>query len=78
MNIILVPTYNERENVRALIPRIFSYCPNDKVIVVDDNSPDGTAEEVKRMALSFPNLSLYFQKQKRVWGTLIRTPFNTV
>ncbi|MEK9182280.1 MAG: polyprenol monophosphomannose synthase [Patescibacteria group bacterium] len=64
MNIILIPTYNERENVRALIPRVFSYCPDVKVIVVDDNSPDGTGEEIKKMSLSFPNLALMSRSKK--------------
>lgn len=69
MNIILVPTYNERENVRSLIPRVFSFCPNDKVIVVDDNSPDGTAEEIKNMSLSFPNLFLISRNKKDGLGS---------
>lgn len=68
MNIVLIPTYNEKENVRILIPRIFSYCPEVKVIVVDDNSPDGTAEEIKEMSLSFPNLSLMSRNKKEGLG----------
>lgn len=64
MNIILIPTYNERENARVLIPQVFSYCPEVKVIVVDDNSPDGTAEEIKEMSLSFPNLFLMSRNKK--------------
>lgn len=64
MNIILIPTYNERENARTLIPQIFSYCPDVKVIVVDDNSPDGTGEEIKKMSLSFPNLALMSRSKK--------------
>lgn len=68
MNIILIPTYNEKENVRSLIPRVFSFCPNDKVIVVDDDSPDGTAEEIKKMSLSFPNLSLMSRSKKEGLG----------
>ena len=78
MNIILIPTYNERENVRALIPRVFSYCPDVKVIVVDDNSPDGTGEEIKKMSLSFPNLALMSRSKKMVWAMLIKTRFSIV
>ena len=44
---IVIPTYNERENILVLIPRIFEICRknriNASVLVVDDNSPDGTA-----------------------------------
>lgn len=72
MNIILIPTYNERENVRILIPRIFSYCPETKVIIVDDNSPDGTAEEIKEMSLSFPNLFLISRNKKEGLGNAYR------
>lgn len=68
MNIVLIPTYNERENVCVLIPRVFSYCPEAKVIVIDDNSPDGTAEEIKKMSLSFPNLSLMSRNKKEGLG----------
>ncbi len=68
MNIILIPTYNEKENVRSLIPRIFSYCPEAKVIVVDDNSPDGTAEEIKKISLLFPNLFLISRSKKEGLG----------
>jgi dolichol-phosphate mannosyltransferase len=64
MNIILIPTYNERDNVRSLIPRVFSYCPEAKVIVIDDSSPDGTAEEIKKISLSFPNLFLISRSKK--------------
>jgi len=68
MNIILIPTYNERDNARSLIPRVFSYCPEAKVIVVDDNSPDGTGEEIKKMSLSFPNLFLISRNKKTGLG----------
>lgn len=64
MNIILIPTYNEKDNVRILIPQIFSFCPDVKVIVVDDSSPDGTGEEIKKMSLSFPNLTLMSRSKK--------------
>ncbi|MCX6818097.1 MAG: polyprenol monophosphomannose synthase [Candidatus Aenigmarchaeota archaeon] len=50
---VIVPTYNERENIAVLIPRIFSSLENNamrgEVIVVDDNSPDGTAEAAEKL-----------------------------
>ena len=53
--IIVIPTYNEEENISRLIKRIFSLGVKDlKIIVVDDNSPDGTAEEVKQLENIFP------------------------
>jgi dolichol-phosphate mannosyltransferase len=60
---IVLPTYNEAENVRVVIPRIFEQA--DKVpthdlhvVVVDDNSPDGTAAVVREFMSTFPNLHL--------------------
>lgn len=43
---IVIPTYNERENVGTLLPAIFAELPDAHVIVVDDNSPDDTAKRV--------------------------------
>lgn len=44
---IVLPTYNERENLETLFPRIFSVLPSAQVLVVDDNSPDGTGDFVE-------------------------------
>jgi dolichol-phosphate mannosyltransferase len=43
---VVVPTYNERENISALITQTFIHVPDAEIIVVDDNSPDGTSDEV--------------------------------
>ncbi|GCE27493.1 dolichyl-phosphate beta-D-mannosyltransferase [Dictyobacter alpinus] len=42
--LIIIPTYNEYENLRPLLDTIFSYAPGCDVLVVDDNSPDGTGQ----------------------------------
>ena len=42
--LVIVPTYNERENVPELIRQIFTFLPDAHVLLVDDNSPDGTAD----------------------------------
>ena len=44
--LILVPTYNEALNIKKFIEAVFEVCPNAHMLVVDDNSPDGTAEIV--------------------------------
>jgi dolichol-phosphate mannosyltransferase len=44
--LVVIPTYNERENIGRLIPEILQQGPEFEVLVVDDNSPDGTAEVV--------------------------------
>ncbi len=55
MACIVIPTYNERENIQNLIPAIFSLkIPNLSVLVVDDNSPDGTADVVTELAKKYP------------------------
>ncbi|MDI6851931.1 MAG: polyprenol monophosphomannose synthase [bacterium] len=45
--LVIIPTYNERENIRDIVPIVLSKGENIDVLVVDDNSPDGTQEEVK-------------------------------
>ena len=41
--LVILPTYNEAENIPVLIPRIFKYLPDCTVLVIDDGSPDRTA-----------------------------------
>ena len=42
--LIIIPTYNEYENLQPLLRSIFSYVPHTNILIVDDNSPDGTGE----------------------------------
>jgi dolichol-phosphate mannosyltransferase len=55
---IIIPTYNERENVQKLIPRVFAVLKKaqikGEVIVVDDNSPDGTADAAAALRKNYP------------------------
>ncbi len=53
---IVIPTYNERANIGILIPKIFEIMKNCHLLIVDDSSPDGTAEFVQN--LNQPNLHL--------------------
>jgi len=51
----IVPTYNEIDNIEKFIKAVFSYIPQDSVIlVVDDNSPDGTARAVEKISADYP------------------------
>jgi len=52
-SVVVIPTYNEAENIRRLIPAIMDYAAFD-VLVVDDGSPDGTADVVQTCAGAFP------------------------
>jgi len=65
---VVVPTYNECENIGALLRRILEL-PRFRVLVVDDSSPDGTAEIVARMAQAEPRIDLLSRPSKLGLGT---------
>jgi dolichol-phosphate mannosyltransferase len=67
--IVIVPTYNEAENIANLIDKIFSVDSNLNILVVDDNSPDGTAEIVKRISEKDPRVHLIQRPGKLGLGT---------
>lgn len=66
-SIIIIPTYNENENIERIIRKIFSLEKTFHILVIDDNSPDGTAEIVKRLITEFPN-RLYLESRKGKLG----------
>ncbi|HYC84882.1 MAG TPA: polyprenol monophosphomannose synthase [Chryseosolibacter sp.] len=51
--IVIIPTYKERENIRLLIETVFSLSKSFHILIVDDNSPDGTAEIVEQLQLYY-------------------------
>lgn len=65
---VVIPTYNEYENIGEIVPRILAY-PRFRVLVVDDNSPDGTGTLVQQMAQNEPRLSLLSRPGKLGLGT---------
>jgi len=50
--LIIMPTYNEIENIIPLVEEVFSHAPDAHILVVDDNSPDGTAAAVEKIAVN--------------------------
>lgn len=69
-NIVIIPTYNEKENVEAIIRKVMSLPISFDVLIVDDNSPDGTANIVKQLQLEFPNqVNLLQRMEKNGLGT---------
>ena len=56
--LVISPTYNEYKNVTALIETIFKVNPDYHLLIIDDNSPDGTAGLVKQLQLRYDNLFL--------------------
>src|SRR3989338_1905776 len=58
MIFLVIPTYNEKDNVAELIRQVLALKLIDRILVVDDNSPDGTAEEVEKIAAKEPSVLL--------------------
>ncbi len=54
-SLIIIPTYNEKENIKSIIGTIFGLEKPFDVVVIDDNSPDGTAHIVKELMQEFPD-----------------------
>ena len=68
--LVIIPTYNEIENIEAIIRAVFSLKKEFHVLIVDDNSPDGTAEKVTELQGLFKDqLFLEVRKQKSGLGT---------
>jgi dolichol-phosphate mannosyltransferase len=66
--LIIIPTYNERQNIEALIPQVRAAVPGAHILVVDDSSPDGTGQCVTAMASSTPDLHLLQRTAKEGLG----------
>jgi dolichol-phosphate mannosyltransferase len=70
-NLVVVTTYNERENLPTLVDEIFTHAPAVELLVVDDNSPDGTGAWVRERALSEPRLKLLARPGKQGQGSAV-------
>jgi len=66
--LIIVPTYNERENVGALIEQLLQIAPDADIAIIDDNSPDGTPDEVHRMFGTNARVSVFTRSASRSFG----------
>jgi dolichol-phosphate mannosyltransferase len=74
-NIVIIPTYKEKENIEAIIKAISSLLIPFDILIIDDNSPDGTSDIVKSLQSSFPNLHLIERPRKMGLGTAYITGF---
>lgn len=67
--VVIIPTYNEKENIENIIRYVFSLTPEFDVVIIEDNSPDGTAAIVKRLQEEFQRLFIIERKGKLGLGT---------
>jgi len=75
--IVIIPTYNEKENIEKIVRTILSIEEGFHILIVDDGSPDGTADIVKTLQNDFPeSLFLIERKGKLGLGTAYMTGFN--
>jgi dolichol-phosphate mannosyltransferase len=74
--VVIIPTYNERRNVELLIPKLFDSIKDCHVLIVDDNSPDGTGEFLQ--GLNLPNLHVLSRKSKLGLGSAYLDGFEWV
>lgn len=68
-SLIVLPTYNEAENIASLLQRIFRAMPQTDVLVIDDNSPDGTGQLVEQLRREYPGLRVLHRSGKLGLGT---------
>ncbi|PQB02981.1 dolichyl-phosphate beta-D-mannosyltransferase [Polaribacter filamentus] len=61
-SLVIIPTYNEKENIEAIIRATFNQRKAFHILIVDDNSPDGTSEIVKNLITEFPK-QLFLEKR---------------
>lgn len=75
-NLVIIPTYNEKENISKMIDKVFSLPENFELLIIDDGSPDGTAAIVKERQKEYPStLHLLERSGKLGLGTAYLTGF---
>lgn len=67
--LIIIPTYNEIDNIEKMIAKIFSISSELSLLIIDDGSPDGTAHTVKELKKKHPNLHILEREKKLGLGT---------
>jgi dolichol-phosphate mannosyltransferase len=75
--IVIIPTYKERDNIRGIIDAVFSLPKDFHILVVDDNSPDGTPEIVEKMQLGYNETEIKLHLVKRTGKMGLGTAYIT-
>jgi dolichol-phosphate mannosyltransferase len=73
--LVVVPTYNEKENIRRLITMVLEQDPRLEMLIVDDGSPDGTGDIVDEIAAREPRVHALHRERKMGLGTAYRAGF---
>ena len=74
--LVIIPTYNERENLPNIVPLVLDQDPRLEVLVIDDNSPDGTGELAEELAAAAPRVHVVHRPGKQGLGTAYRAGFH--
>jgi dolichol-phosphate mannosyltransferase len=73
--LVVIPTYNEASNLPTLVPQVLAQDPRLEILVVDDNSPDGTGPLADALALTNPRVHVLHREAKLGLGTAYLTGF---
>jgi dolichol-phosphate mannosyltransferase len=73
--VIVIPTYNESENIENIVRQLFQMDLGVSILIVDDNSPDGTGDIADRLAAEFPLLKVEHREGKQGLGTAYKHGF---
>jgi dolichol-phosphate mannosyltransferase len=73
--LVIIPTYNEIENLSRIVPQVLEQDPRLEVLVVDDNSPDGTGAAADELARTSPRVHVLHRAGKLGLGTAYRAGF---
>lgn len=67
--LVIIPTYNEKENIKEIIEAVLTVTPQSHILIVDDNSPDGTGDIVKNLMKLDKRIHLLEREKKMGLGT---------
>ena len=75
-NLVIIPTYKEKENIERIIRYVFNLPMAFDILIIEDNSPDGTADIVKRLMTDFPDRLFMIERPGKLGlGTAYLTGF---
>lgn len=70
-SVVVIPTYNSKKSIKKLIREVFQYVPSTKIVVVDDSSPDGTSDEIRKCFAKDGRVTLIVRRKKAGRGSAV-------